>query len=209
MTLTGKAVAGVATTGLLGGAGVGSYYAFGNFETISGRLTKEKFELLDTSKTNNDWTTVFTAYQKATKNTFTGAKDTSLDEAGLRRKCEGILKKTPDDSNYKLAKQWCVKEKAVSKILDDLNLRFLDTTSDSSNTIKDKAHWNSKVAQYERSQATNKITVNLTGNDDAKATAMRDACKTLNTPELKTTTDGFIEKLEQIQKWCAIGKDIK
>lgn len=208
MSLSSKIVAGIATTGAVGGMlSLGAFSLF-NTQNIEGRLKAEGYEALNIEK-DDEWNDILAKYKVAKTNTFvTGEELAKETTATLRNRCkEALEKKFDTEKSYLLARQWCVKERKVEEVLNSLKLRLLNTEDATGNKLQDAENWASIVTKHENSQATNKIKVDLKDGAEQKSKAMRDACKALNAPQLKTTTDEFNEKLEQIKEWCSVTKE--
>ncbi|OAL10027.1 hypothetical protein A6V39_03880 [Candidatus Mycoplasma haematobovis] len=209
MSVATKIAAGIATTGAVGGALALGSYSLINTQNIQGRLKEEDFEILDTEK-DEGWDTILSAYKKAKSNTFQEeSKLSSETTEGLRKKCKDTLnKKSNVSASYLLARQWCVKERTVTDILEKQKFKVLKTeaTVGITKTNKDDDHWTTKSKTYSTSNSKHKIKIDNQNQGTIDKEKIKAACKALNTAELKTTSDGFNEKLEQVREWCTIKK---
>ncbi|OAL10025.1 hypothetical protein A6V39_03870 [Candidatus Mycoplasma haematobovis] len=209
MSLASKIVAGIATTGAVGGVLALGSYSLINTQNIQGRLKEEGYVPLDTEK-DTGWNTILIAYKVAKSNTFvTGPQLQQQEIKDLRDKCREALRQSSNNNeNYLKARQWCVEERNISSILDKLGLRALQTEPKSgSSTNTDDQNWETKATEYRDSTSKHKITITPVNQEPVDKEKIKAACKTLNTTELKTTSDGFNDKLEQFKEWCAIKKD--
>ncbi|OAL10557.1 hypothetical protein A6V39_00635 [Candidatus Mycoplasma haematobovis] len=217
MTLIGKSIATTAVVGTIGGVGA---YAGGLFNInsdsdkaqkvdppkevvfISSRLTDEGYELLDTEKAGSaGWDVVLSAYRKAQTKTFSGSPEVSTEESGLRNKCRVALKKD-DDKNYLLARQWCVKETTVNKILEKTH-KLLNATQ----VVEGEAEkWNKKFEDLKQATDEFKELREKMKATSANVETLKAECKELTTPEVKTTEEKFNTVLTQVKEWCAVTK---
>ncbi|OAL10556.1 hypothetical protein A6V39_00630 [Candidatus Mycoplasma haematobovis] len=221
MTQAGKAVALISTFGAISGVGA---YAGGLFSSSSSKaqetksaatiivkvsnrssLEKEGFEVLDTSKDSPEWKAVLEEYKKATVKSFTKKQEADKSEESLRNNCKDILDKEKD-TNYPLARQWCVKKQKISEVLKKGKRKLLNF--EESEVEGEKVHWEAKIAELKKDKSK---FASISGNIKDQETEVGDnikafkaGCKALETDTIETTNDKFETNFALAREWCSV-----
>ncbi|OAL10584.1 hypothetical protein A6V39_00770 [Candidatus Mycoplasma haematobovis] len=192
-------VAGVSTVG--GGVGL-SIHLLNKYPTISTKLTSEGFEL---ASTEQDWTKLSEAHNKLvapTDKVFKEEGTANKDWKWLKSKCEKALSSEENDqTNYKLARQWCVKETDVNAILGKTKGKFKILSSNT--TSADSNSWSEKVQNLNQdTTAISALGLQKTGTKNISFDDLKGKCTSILTT--KTTAGDFNDKFELAKKWCFI-----
>lgn len=209
MGLPLKIITTAGTLGAFGGVVAGGYFSLTNLETIKGKLEAEKFTVLTSSSTTDEWKAVLDKYKAEKTHTFTGKEDKDVDEAYLKKECEKALSNKSDHTNnYKLAKRWCVKEESIDGILARRGYTLLDNSNEKQN---ENIAWNSNLKELQKDTSKFKAFKDKVGTtkENENVANLKAACKELNTKDTKTTDNKFNENIELATKWCSVKKDGK
>ncbi|OAL10007.1 hypothetical protein A6V39_03780 [Candidatus Mycoplasma haematobovis] len=226
MTPLNKGIILVSTLGALGGAGA---YAGGLFNSntqitdnpktnidtgstivqtnVSDKLRTEGFDVLDTSATSTDWTTVLEDYKKATTKTFDGVEKNSVDDKALRDKCKVILG-LKDSEDYAKAKMWCVKKQKMNEVLKKAGFKVLGSANE---VIQEEVDiWKQKISTWKtatskpfNSALTGKIK-DTSADDNENIRLFRAECEKLKITALDTTSTEFETNFELAREWCSV-----
>lgn len=211
MTNTGKIIATASTFGAIGGSSALAGYILNNRPTeLENRLTQEGFEILDINKTSSDWNIVLTDYKNATKNTFAknNEKEPNKSEDELRNDCRKILRdRAFKETNYSLARQWCVKKAKVNNILEK-NYTILDAEASAE---KEATKWAKLVEEVQKAPEKFKTLKDKIKHTEASNTAniaeLKKECKALKDKNLDTTNAEFGDVFDQIRDYCSIKRN--
>lgn len=207
--MVNKLLIGVGASGLTIGAAVGAYQYLNKPEEIpvpkvllNTRLTNEGFELLKLEENDAELQKVLTQYKTIKKNTF-GTEEEAQNATAkmLIEKCkEALSSESTNDANYKLARQWCVKEATVATIFGKSGWKALENKGEQD----EGGHWAKKVKEHKESSSDNKFSITLNEDNKANITQIKEECKKLDISKVKTTDTEFNKQFEQIKEWCAI-----
>ncbi|OAL10598.1 hypothetical protein A6V39_00840 [Candidatus Mycoplasma haematobovis] len=194
----------VGALGVAGGSDIAiSSYLNKGYSNISERLTGAGYKVLDVNGDDSEWRKVLVAYNKIRESTdiFTGSTATQETKPNLISKCKEVLSLNPtEETNYTLAKRWCVKEELMKDMLTRNGYTKLVTSSTGNN----KPKWLDKVRRLRtETKGAHTIAVELKNNDDQDIAALEVACTALNIDAVKTHTNKDFEKnYVYAKEWC-------
>ncbi|OAL10145.1 hypothetical protein A6V39_04500 [Candidatus Mycoplasma haematobovis] len=200
MTTVTKITTGVAGVSTLGGGVALGVSLFKEKQTVSTRLVAEGFDVNVT-----DFGNLLTKHNLAKEpNIFVDTSVTTKDTAWLQTQCKRALEGgIKDEKNYKLARQWCVKERAISDIFGSIGLKALDNTGNRDDNGTWKTH---EVVLKKDVTTAGKLSETMKGDTTITVANIKSACTALIA--INTTDKDFNDKFELSKTWCAV-KDPK
>lgn len=197
MTLVGKAGSIIGAMGLVGGGLATVNYFYKGFRNVSERLNGIGFKVLDVNK-DWDWTAIEEEYKKVENKgkRFSGTLNTA------RKNCKIALQANPNDPNYKLASQWCVKPEKMQDMLSRNKYKKIEKDAEGN---KNNEKWKKKLELLNKFGGIKKFATNFAGNNENdEIAALEQECGKIITEGVVThSDDNFEEKYLQAREWCA------
>ncbi|OAL10602.1 hypothetical protein A6V39_00860 [Candidatus Mycoplasma haematobovis] len=214
---TSKLIYGAIGTGVLGGAGLGTYYHLSSSEessektviinNVEKKLQEIGYLVLSSNSEDRLWDTVLEEYNKiqTQEEIFADSTLTKETKNGLKEKCRLALEIDPsNETNYKLAKRWCVKIENIQEMLTRNKYTKLGESSE----ITNKPKWEEKVSKIKAIEQTQRnIDVQFKNNNEDVG-LLEAKCKSLNVDSIKThSSENFEQHYIQVRDWCATKND--
>ncbi|OAL10594.1 hypothetical protein A6V39_00820 [Candidatus Mycoplasma haematobovis] len=219
---TGKIMAGATCAGITGCAGIGTYLHLNNSkevtgtstiepvtaENISQKLGKIGYQVLKTEGADDDaqWDAILIAYNKIQQkgeifSISTVGKIETRDN--LKSECKkAIDSDSSENTNYSLAKRWCVKPESINEMLK----RNRHTKLDNNNAGINKKKWKEKISLIkDKAEEMQSMGLVFQDNDDNNVALLEATCEKLKIDSTKTHDDKEFEKhYTQAKNWCSL-----